>query len=195
MNFLAHLYLSPDNPQIMIGNFVADHIRGNKFERYSEDFKKGIRLHRAIDSFTDSHEVVKISKRRLHERYGHYDGVIIDIFYDHFLAKNWHKYSQIPLFTYTNSIYKLLENNKINLPKKTQELLPYIIKYNWLYNYQYESSIKEVLIGMNKRTKGKSQMHLAIEDLKTNYTNYESDFQLFFNDLIEYSFATSKNLI
>ncbi len=123
MNFLAHLYLSPENTEIMIGNFIADHIRGNKFSHYSEAIQKGIYLHRAIDSFTDAHEIVRTSKRRLHERYGHYDGVIIDIFYDHFLAKNWADYSQIPFEIFTQSIYTLLNNKKQMLPEKTQELL------------------------------------------------------------------------
>lgn len=190
MNFLAHLYLSNNKKDIMIGNFIADHIRGNKFSHYSEDIQKGIFLHREIDTFTDAHTIVRQSKRRLHERYGHYDGVIIDIFYDHFLAINWKKYSQIPLNVYVNSVYNLLKENRDILPEKTQELLPYMIKYNWLYNYQYAKGIQEVLNGMNKRTKGKSKMNLASEDLLVNYHLFEDDFTLFFEDL--QNFCTEK---
>lgn len=186
MNFLAHLYLSPNNNEIMIGNFIADHVRGNKFKHYSEDIQKGIYLHRAIDTFTDANEIVRISKRRLHERYGHYDGVIIDIFYDHYLAKNWDNYSQIPLDIYTQNIYSLLETHKEILPEKTQHLLPYMIQYNWLYNYQYIDGIQDVLKGMNRRTKGKSQMNLAIEDLQLYYTDIENDFQTFMFELINF---------
>ncbi len=97
MNFLAHLYLSPDNTEIIIGNFIADHIVGNKFQQYSDAIQKGIMLHREIDTYTDAHAIVRRSKRRLNERYRHYNGVIIDIFYDHFLAVNWNTYSNIPL--------------------------------------------------------------------------------------------------
>ena len=84
MNFLAHLYLSQNNSNILIGNFIADHIRGNNFSHLSKEIQQGIILHREIDTFTDAHKVVRKSKRRLHERYRHYDGVIIDIFFDHY---------------------------------------------------------------------------------------------------------------
>ena len=183
MNLLAHLYLSDNNTDIMIGNFIADHIKGNKFSQFPDDIQKGIKLHREIDTFTDTHEVVRKSKRRLHERYRHYDGVIIDIFYDHFLAKNWRNYSAIPLNVYVQSVYKLLEQNLNILPEKTQEMFPYLVKYNWLYNYQFAKGIQEVLNGMNKRTQGKSQMNLASEDLLLHYQEFEDDFTLFFEDL------------
>ncbi|MDY0779803.1 acyl carrier protein phosphodiesterase [Tenacibaculum sp. IB213877] len=186
MNFLAHLYLSGNNTQIMLGNFFADHVRGNKFSHFSEEIQQGIILHRKIDTFTDTHEIVRKSKRRLHERYGHYDGVIIDIFYDHFLAKNWEKYSQIPLDIYVNSVYRLLLENKEILPQKTQDLLPYMIEYNWLYNYQFTDGIQQVLNGMNRRTKGKSQMHLATEDLQLLNKELEEDFFAFFAELLAY---------
>src|SRR5450432_1821563 len=92
MNFLAHLYLSGDNPQVMIGNFIGDFVKGkNLTERFDTDVAKGIALHREIDWFTDTHIVVKQSKDRLRPKYRHYAGVIVDIFYDHFLAKNWDK--------------------------------------------------------------------------------------------------------
>lgn len=183
MNFLAHLYLSGNNTDIMIGNFIADHIKGNRFKHFPLSIQKGIRLHREIDTFTDAHPIVKKSMHRLHERYRHYDGVIIDIFYDHFLAKNWQKYSDIPLKKYVDNIYTLLQNHLQILPEKTIEMLPYMIQYNWLYNYQYLSGIETVLIGMNKRTKGKSKMHLAIEDLRIHYNDFETDFTLFFKDI------------
>ena len=183
MNLLAHLYLSDNNTDIMIGNFIADHIKGNKFSQFPDDIQKGIKLHREIDTFTDTHEVVRKSKRRLHQRYRHYDGVIIDIFYDHFLAKNWRNYSAIPLNVYVQSVYKLLEQNLNILPEKTQEMFPYLVKYNWLYNYQFAQGIQEVLNGMNKRTQGKSQMNLASEDLLLHYQEFEDDFTLFFEDL------------
>lgn len=183
MNFLAHLYLSGNDTNIIIGNFIADHIKGNKFKHLPLSIQKGIRLHREIDTFTDTHPVVKKSMHRLNERYGHYDGVIIDIFYDHFLAKNWTNYSTIPFDKYVQSIYTLLQDNLPLLPKKTVEMLPYMIQYNWLYNYQYLKGIKTVLVGMNKRTNGKSKMHLAIEDLKIHYNDFEKDFSLFFEDI------------
>ncbi|MEQ8424061.1 MAG: DUF479 domain-containing protein, partial [Cyclobacteriaceae bacterium] len=90
MNFLAHIYLSGDNAQLMIGNFIGDFVKGkNLSARYNPDVVLGIELHRAIDEYTDSHDVVQKSKVRLRPKYRHYSGVIVDMFYDHFLAKNW----------------------------------------------------------------------------------------------------------
>lgn len=189
MNFLAHLYLSEENTQIMIGNLIADHIRGNKFSHFSEEIQKGIQLHRKIDTFTDTHQIVKTSKRRLHARYGHYDGVIIDVFYDYFLAKNWYRYSQIPLEVYTKGVYRVLTNQKEILPERTQSMLPSMIMNDWLYNYQFLEGIQEVLSSINRRTKGISKMDLALEDLKTNYKELENDFFLFFDDLEKYTNA------
>jgi acyl carrier protein phosphodiesterase len=187
MNFLAHLYLSQNNTNIMIGNFIADHIKGNNYNSFSKEIQQGIFLHREIDTFTDAHPTVRKSKRRLHERYNHYDGVIIDIFYDFFLAKNWLNYSAIPLDIYTQSVYILLEDISSQLPIKSQQFIKYMIEYNILFNYQFEEGIAKVLNGMNKRTKGKSKMNLAIEDLKNLELDLESDFIIFFKDLIEYT--------
>lgn len=162
---------------------MADGIVGNKFDHYPEEIKKGILLHREIDTFTDAHPIVRQSKRRLHERYNHYKGVIIDIFYDHYLAKNWQQYSAIPLDIYVQSVYAFLQENLDTLPEKTQHMLPYMIEYNWLYNYQFIEGIQRVLNGMNNRTKQKSQMHLAVEDLQKFNLEFEQDFKLFFEDL------------
>jgi acyl carrier protein phosphodiesterase len=184
LNFLAHLYLSQNQTNIMIGNFIADHIRGNNYESFSKEIQQGIFLHREIDTFTDAHKVVRKSKRRLHKRYRHYDGVIIDIFYDYFLAKNWANYSAIPLDVYSDAVNKLFDEIKLELPVKSQNFIKYMIEYNILFNYQYKEGIAKVLNGMNSRTKGKSQMNLAIEDLHDLENELEEDFTLFFEDLI-----------
>ncbi|MGK0421471.1 MAG: acyl carrier protein phosphodiesterase [Polaribacter sp.] len=178
----------------MIGNFIADHIRGNNYESFSKEIQQGIFLHRAIDTFTDAHKIVRKSKRRLHARYRHYDGVIIDIFYDYFLAKNWSDYSEIPLDVYTNSIYSLFDEIKLNLPAKSQQFIKYMIEYDILFNYKYKDGIEKVLNGMNRRTKGKSQMNLAIEDLRNLEAELEEDFTLFFKDLIAHANQKTKEL-
>lgn len=194
MNFLAHIYLSNENENIKIGNFIADAIKGNKYKYLPAEIQKGIKLHREIDSFTDSNQIVRLSKRRLHERYNHYDGVIIDILYDHYLAKNWKNYSEIPLKDYTEGFYRILKENYELLPDKIKHLMPYMIKNNWLYNYRSLEGIERVLQGMNRRTKSKSQMHLAIEDLKLHYDDFEKDFTQFFEELIQFTNAKIKTL-
>ncbi|MFQ3182134.1 MAG: acyl carrier protein phosphodiesterase [Polaribacter sp.] len=194
MNFLSHLYLSQNNTNLMIGNFIADHIRGNNYEHFSREIQQGILLHREIDTFTDAHKLVRKSKRRLHARYRHYDGVIIDIFYDYFLAKNWAAYSEIPLEVYTNSIYNLFDKIKLDLPAKSQQFIKYMIEYNILFNYKYKDGIEKVLNGMNHRTKGKSKMNLAIEDLRNLEAELQEDFRVFFKDLIAHTNQKIKEL-
>jgi len=187
MNFLAHLYLSKDNKNILIGNFISDAIKGKQYKKYPKEIQVGILLHREIDTFTDTHPIVKKSMRRLNKRYRHYNGVIIDILYDHFLAKNWSNYSEIPLELYAENIYSFLNKNIATFPDELQHLLPNMIQYNWLVNYASLEGIERVLKGMNKRTKGISQMDLAIEDLKLHYTEFEQDFILYFEELVDFS--------
>lgn len=187
MNFLAHLYLSKNNKNILIGNFIADAVKGKRHADYSKEIQAGILLHREIDNYTDMHQIVRKSKRRLHERYNHYDGVIIDILYDHFLAKNWNDYSEIPLDVYANSVYSFLQENKEKFPDKIQHILPYMIEYNWLVAYASLEGIERILQGMNMRTKGISKMDLAIDDLKLFYTEFENDFTQFFKELEKFT--------
>ncbi|MDG2194024.1 MAG: acyl carrier protein phosphodiesterase [Polaribacter sp.] len=187
MNFLAHLYLSKNHTNILIGNFIADGIQGNQFTHLSSEIQQGIALHRHIDTYTDAHPIVRKSKRRLHKRYGHYDGVIIDLFYDHFLARNWNQYSAIPLDIYVKSVYQLLQEQVDILPLKTQQFLPHLIAYDWLYNYQFFDGMEAILNGMNRRTQLKSKMNMAIEDLKDLHQEFENDFTLFFKDLCIFS--------
>ncbi|WP_338410694.1 acyl carrier protein phosphodiesterase [uncultured Flavobacterium sp.] len=183
MNFLAHIYLSNDNDLIKIGNFMADGIRGNDYLNYPQGVKKGIILHRKIDTFTDAHEVFRISKHRLHERYGHYSGVIVDILYDHFLAKNWSKYSEETLDKFVARFYKSLKDNYEVLTPRTKRILPLMIEQNWLLSYATIEGISKILYQMDSRTKFKSKMQFSPEELKIFYTEFENEFTLFFEEL------------
>lgn len=153
MNFLAHIYLSGDDDLIKIGNFMADGIRGNDYRNFNPDIQKGILLHRAIDTFTDTHPIFRKSKHRLHEAYGHYSGVIMDVFYDHFLAKNWDRYSETPLETYVAAFYSSLKEHYDLLTEKTKGLMPYMIERNWLVSYASIDGIATILFQMDQRTK------------------------------------------
>lgn len=183
MNFLAHIYLSGDNDLLKIGNFMADSIRGNSYENYPDEIKKGILLHRSIDSFTDMHPVYRQSKHRLHEKYGHYSGVIMDIFYDHFLAKNWANYSNKKLEEYADEFYQLLKDNYDLLTDKIQGMMPYMIARNWLVSYASISGLEMILFQMDHRTKNRVAMHEAIVELQEFYLEFEAEFTLFFEEL------------
>lgn len=187
MNFLAHIYLSFDDEEITLGNFFADHIRGNKYKHLPDKIQKGILLHREIDTFTDTHPTVRQSSKRLHKNYSHYSRVIVDIYYDHFLAKNWSDYSDVPLDEYVENFYDLLEDNYDILPMATKRMMPYMIADNWLLNYANLAGIDRVLNGMNRRTKNKSRMNFAILDLEEHYTEFENEFTSFFEELITFS--------
>ena len=187
MNFLAHIYLSGNNEMVTIGNFIADGIRGKKYRNYGIDLQIGILLHREIDTFTDSHPIVRKSTKRLHKNYSHYSSVIVDILYDHFLAKNWKSYSTIPLNIYVENFYNILEDNFEILPERTQKMIPYMIADNWLLNYANIDGIQRVLDGMNRRTQNKSNMNKATSELVTYYSEFENEFTLFFDELIAFS--------
>ena len=194
MNFLAHIYLSGNNKEIAIGNFISDSVRGSKYRAFPKEIQKGILLHRQIDTFTDAHEIFRKSTKRLHKKYSHYSGVIVDIFYDHFLAKNWEDYSDISLEEYSISFYKDLNDNFDILPQKVQNLMPYLIKDNWLLSYASIPGLAKVLYGMSRRTKYNSNMDLATTDLVNHYSEFENEFRLFFKELIEFSKVKLKEL-
>lgn len=184
MNFLAHIYLSGDDDFVKIGNFMADSIRGSQYLDYPNSLQKGILLHRHIDSFTDAHPIYRKSKHRLHEKYGHYSGVIMDIAYDHFLAKNWSKYSNEKLEDYAADFYKLMQDNYEILTERTKGMLPYMIGRNWLVSYATIAGLEMILFQMDYRTKHRAHMQEAIVEIQNFYTEFESEFFQFFEELV-----------
>ena len=183
MNFLAHIYLSGDNNLLKIGNFMADSIRGNSYLEYPDDLRNGILLHRYIDTFTDAHPIYRKSKHRLHEKYGHYSGVIMDIVYDHFLAKNWSNYSDENLEDYVDNFYKLMDDNFDVLTERVQKMLPTMKTQNWLVSYASLSGLEMILFNMDYRTKHRVNMQEAIVEVQKFYTEFEEEFTLFFYEL------------
>ena len=183
MNFLAHIYLSGDSDLIKIGNFMADGIRGKQFENYHSEIQKGIILHRFVDTYTDSHPIFRKSTKRLHEEYHHYAGVIVDVFYDHFLAKNWNTYSDEKLEDFVARFYQSLQDNYNLLSERTQGMMPYMIEQNWLVSYQSIEGIHKILTQMDNRTKNESKMRFASNELQEFYDDFETEFTTFFDDL------------
>jgi len=184
MNFLAHIYLSGTNPRIQIGNFMGDGIRGKDYKHYHTDIQLGVLLHRSIDSFTDFHPVFRQSKHRLVPKYNHFSGIIVDMFYDHFLAKEWHLYHHGQLEDFAADFYQNLEKYKDELNIKTRELLPYITQQNWLIRYANLTDLQQILKQMDHRFSIKSNMHEAVEDLYEYYEVFQREFHLFFKDLM-----------
>jgi acyl carrier protein phosphodiesterase len=187
MNFLAHIYLSGDSDLIKIGNFMADGVRGNKHLELHSDIQKGIILHRSIDTFTDAHPLFRQSTKRLHANYHHFSGVIVDVFYDHFLAKNWSLYSDEKLEVYVATFYESLDIHHELLTEKAQLMKPYMIQQNWLLSYRTIEGIEKILSQMDNRIKRESNMRFSVQELRLFYQEFEDDFTTFFNELRTHS--------
>ncbi|PKP40212.1 MAG: DUF479 domain-containing protein [Bacteroidetes bacterium HGW-Bacteroidetes-13] len=180
MNFLAHIYLSEGNEAISIGNFIADSVKGKGYTKYSEGIQKGIVIHRSIDFFMDTHPLVKQGADRLFPSFRHYHLVLMDMFYDHLLAKNWSRYSEVPLEVYAENFYQLLEDNIAVLPDKTLRMLPHLRRENWLLQYATLEGLAFILFQMNYRIRHKVDLVSGIEIFKQYETEYESEFEAFF---------------
>ncbi len=166
---------------------MADGIHGKHFGNFPMEIQKGIILHRNIDTFTDAHPVFRLSTKRLHANYHHYSGVIVDVFYDHFLAKNWSTYSDEKLEDYVERFYQSLKDNYNVLTPRTQNLMPYMIEHNWLVSYQTIEGIERILAKMDTRMKYESNMRFSVAELKTSYSEFEEEFTTFFENLITFT--------
>lgn len=184
MNFLAHIYLSGDDQKLMVGNFIADFVKGrNALAQFEAPIVRGIELHRTIDDFTDTHPIVSESKNRLRPKYRHYAGVIVDVFYDHFLSKNWNSYHDELLPDFADKVYSTIQSYDPILPGDVKYMLPYMIKGNWLVNYSKLEGIHRALSGMSHRTPYESKMEQAVVDLENHYEEFGAEFRAFFPEL------------
>jgi len=184
MNFLAHTFLSGENTKIMLGGFIADSVKGNYSDLFEKDICFGIRLHRAIDKFTDNHYVVAKSKHRINPDLHKYSGVVIDMLFDHFLAKHWKNYSSISLEQYSSNTYFILNKYFDILPSRSQKMLPYLIIHNWFETYADLDKMQQHFNGMARRTSFDSHMERAVEIITPNYNLFEEEFKSFFPELI-----------
>lgn len=171
----------------MIGNFMGDFIKGRAYlNQYDSEIIKGIDLHRSIDEFTDSHAIVTQSKNRLRPKYRHYSGVIVDVFYDHFLASNWNQFHPLPLAQFAQQAYRTIQSFDAELPAELNHMMPYMINGNWLLNYSNLEGIHRALSGMARRTPYESKMEEAVTDLRENYDAFKDEFMEFFSLLEVY---------
>ncbi|MES2797587.1 MAG: ACP phosphodiesterase [Bacteroidota bacterium] len=203
MNYLAHFYLSNENENLILGNLIADSMNGRldspKFNIFSAEIIKGIQLHREIDSFTDNHPIVRQSIHRLQSKYHKYSGVIIDMYYDHLLARNWNQFSNVPLELYSARVYTIFEENKEIIPFKMNRLVHSMTSRDWLSNYRFEENLNWAFLGLSKRAKFDSKMEFALTDLMEDYGKYLEEFLIFFPEIIKHCQLflgdNSKNII
>jgi acyl carrier protein phosphodiesterase len=183
VNYLAHSYLSFGKNEVIIGNFIADSMHGNNFSGLPAGVVKGIMLHRKIDSYTDSHPVYLSSKHRFRKEFDKYSGVLMDIMYDHFLAKNFDLYSSVPLQEYVTGIYKVLRDNFEFLPENAKRFYGYMTERNIFYHYSSLEGIETVLTHLSHRIRHRYELQLAMPTLKREYEEIEAEFSVFFDEL------------
>ena len=184
MNYLAHLLLSGNNSSCVIGNFIGDEVKGSAYLRYPPGIAVGIRLHRSIDTFTDSHPIVKLSKKRLQPIHGKFSGVVLDVFYDYFLCKNWDSYCNQDLKSFIEETYCLLQYNRYIMPKISQIILDKMVEDDWIGSYCNIDGIDRALKGLSRRTRYKNSMGEAITELNKYEDLFNEDFNRYFPDII-----------
>lgn len=186
MNYLAHLYLSCENEQHIVGNFMTDFINLSEMKSMPKAISEGIKLHQAIDHFTDTHPSFIQSKIRLRPRHGKYAPVLLDILYDHLLAVNWKKYSGITLEDFSIQMYEVLNKYMSYFPNRIQGTIQKMISHDFLTAYRDEARFRYILKGMDKRAKYKSDFESGWEDLTKDFNSFNEEFNTFFPDIIDY---------
>lgn len=178
MNYLAHLFLSCDNEDHLLGNFIADSIKRPEGLKFSKGIMEGVHLHKLIDQYTDRHPLVKRSTKRLHYKHSKYSSVVIDIWYDHLLAKNWHKYSNQSLRQFADKMYGILKRRTGDMPKKMKLNLPAMAADDWLMKYAKMDGMLEMFERLSARV---SRPELLI-DVKEAYLEAEEGLELDFKE-------------
>lgn len=196
MNLLAHAYLSFNDPDILAGNMISDFVKGKKQYSYSPRIQKGIRLHRMIDTFTDSHACTREIKKIFQPAYGLYAGAFTDIVYDYFLANDEREFATTEsLEDFTTLTYIQLQQNLPDLPESFQNMFPYMREHNWLYNYREPLGIMKSFNGMAHRAKYITESATAYSIFVNNIPLMQPFYIEFFPMLKEYAFSSLQNLL
>ena len=186
MNYLAHLALAYPNEDLVVGNFIGDHVRNKDLPQFSLPIQAGIEMHRSIDTFTDSHMVSKTLRQLLFNTHRHVGRVLLDVFYDHFLAVHFLALHGMTLQNFIGLIYPLLESKQQLMPVSAQQYVIGMIAQNWLEKYASTAGISEILSKMAKRS-GIDDLSLGTESLKRYYEQINDGFLAFYPELITYA--------
>ncbi|MGD8477947.1 MAG: ACP phosphodiesterase [Burkholderiales bacterium] len=193
MNFLAHIYLSPPGEDAMLGSLLGDFVKGpldhdDVVSRYGPQITNAIALHRRIDSYTDTHPVVVASRNRVSRQRRRFAGVMIDVFYDHFLARYWQEFHDEPLEDFTSGFYEILLRRHAELPERLQHMAPSMAQLDWLGSYAQVQSIDTALNRMSQRLRRRDNALLdSAEELVENYIELENDFRRFMPEVCAFA--------
>jgi acyl carrier protein phosphodiesterase len=186
MNYLAHIFLSGTDEAVVIGNFIGDYVKGRDYLMYPPNIRKGLVLHRKIDWFTDTHKIVQQSKRYFAPKYHKWAGIAVDILYDHFLIKNWHKFCPITLEEYKHDIFDVLQKYYPVLPERVRYLASSFIQNDWIGAYSTQEGVVNILYRMSLRTPLPDESAFAAEILRKYYVQIDSEFMTYFPELIRF---------
>ena len=187
MNYLAHAYLSFGRSELLLGNMIADFVKGNKLSHFPNRIQQGIRLHRAIDRFTDEHKAVMESKQIFKPHFYLSSGVFTDILFDHFLANDEEHFSNESLLSFTTGVYKFLTENNHYFDDPMHQFFGYMTRYNWLYGYRFEEGLSKSILGICKRYPRLGDGHKALEIILEQKENFQLQYNDFFPQLIKFS--------
>jgi acyl carrier protein phosphodiesterase len=188
MNYLAHAYLSFNMPDILTGNMISDFIKGKKQFDQTAAIQKGIRLHRAIDNYTDTHEATQQLKNIFRPQYRLYSGAFADVVYDHFLAIDHNEFASADrLKEFTSSVYQILNNRIEQLPPHFQTIFPYMKEHDWLYNYQYRWGIEKSFEGLVRRATYLTESKIAFGLFNLYYDDMKICYDAFFPSLKKFA--------
>ncbi len=192
MNYLAHLYLAKDSDELIVGNFIGDFVKGKLKNQYIRPIMRGIILHRKIDFYTDSNTVFRQSKLLISRKRRKFAGVILDIFFDHFLSLNWSDYSKEPMDEFVSRVCRALEKYREILPPEAKRILPAIRERNWLGRYSNIKDLESVFKGLSARLSRENPLPGSEEELIINYNGFERNFRIFFPQLIKFTQSLKK---
>lgn len=184
MNYLAHLFLADATPESLVGAMLGDFVKGAAKNNYPPEIQRNIELHRRIDSYTDAHPIVCAAKIRIAPERRRFAGILLDIFYDHYLAKNWLRFSDVALSSFTYQVYSALQEHHGLLPERLQKMLPFMMAEDWLGSYARVEWIEVTLQRVARRLRQDNPLASGIQDLHHNYPLFEADFLRFFPELL-----------
>jgi acyl carrier protein phosphodiesterase len=182
VNFLAHALLAGDSPALIVGGVTGDWIKGYLPGVLPDDLARGVALHRAIDSFAETHPAFRRSRSRVSEERSRYSGVLVDVFYDHLLAQNWAKLHHQPLNEYCDSVYRSIENRLNELPVSAHPALALMAKEDWLSSYSRIEGIADVLARMSRRARQPNPLADGEHEFLADVDGFTTDFYVWLDD-------------
>ncbi len=190
MNFLAHLYLADDTPGSLIGSLLPDLVRGagRTLDGLDPEVEAGALRHRRIDVFTDRHPAFQASRGRIRGRHGIFSGILIDVFYDHFLSVRWAEYHSEPLPAFVAYVYRTFADHPTLMPRAMRPIVERMVEQDWLSSYASVDGLALTLRRMSHRFEVRFERRIdlatAVDSLRDQYTALDQDFAVFFPQAI-----------